>query len=77
MQPTDPAFPSIHDEYIQGDTANLPGMSLRTYAAIKMVAGMVANDSAAKYVFGEGGYRIVSEWAVEMADALLERLGEG
>ena len=73
MQPTDPAFPAELPNETGEGTHNTHGMSLRTYAAIKMVAGMVANDSAAKYVFGDGGYRIVSEWAVEMADALLER----
>jgi len=70
MQPTDPAFPAELPNETGEGTHNTPGMSLRTYAAIQAMQGLLAQE-------GTLGKSLITIMAVEMADALLERLGEG
>ena len=70
MQPTDPAFPAELPNETGEGTHNTHGMSLRTYAAIQAMQGLLAQE-------GTLGKSLITIMAVEMADALLERLGEG
>lgn len=67
--PLDPAFPLIINRP-EGQTI-YSGISLRTYIATQALCGLVVNG----YKESKAGQH--ANWAVELADALIERLEKG
>lgn len=63
-----PAFPN--------DATWYSGMTLRQYAAIKAMQGLLASD-AAFGAYYQGSSHAIAEKAVEVADALIAELEKG
>jgi hypothetical protein len=64
-----PAFPTFNTPVFGGSPFPSGGMTLRQYAAIQIMAGLVADPAWDTYSRAE-----VAEQAVRNADALLEAL---
>jgi len=62
-----PAFPSSHEQYVDG----WAGMTLRDYFAAKAMQGMLANPKLHEQIL-EAGQSWIEESAWAVADAMIE-----